>query len=365
MLVRLTQLGALAYRAWNLLDLPHAGGGPPEWKPSVGRLLLHIDAAVGQLSDLAARRRAAVVLVGPTGACPFQGTVNICRQLAQRGLLHAARGAARWRYRQGRLLHKIARSVLGSRGPRPLAARLGTALPVDWRRSAAVSFNGLHAGLVYLNTPARFGRGPLSTPRLREQALAEVLAALAEARDPESQQALFPLVYETSRGGGIDPLQRQWPDVVAVPAAGYHLVHRLDGAPRLVGAQPEILATRSGQSLLAISGPSVAGGATYTAALCDVAPTIMALLGLAPPSAGGRVLPPVLHLFDGDRPHQAARADYVAAATRLRSTPSRSISTSTTSPGLRNTGGVRAMPTPGGVPVKITSPGSSVDTCET
>src|SRR5829696_1009311 len=37
-----------------------------------------------------------------------------------------------------------------------------------------------------------------------------------------------------------------------------------------------------------------------------------------------------------------------------------SISTSISSPGLRNTGGLRAKPTPGGVPVAITSPGSSV-----
>jgi len=40
--------------------------------------------------------------------------------------------------------------------------------------------------------------------------------------------------------------------------------------------------------------------------------------------------------------------------------PSPSISTSITSPCLRNTGGFRANPTPGGVPVAITSPGSSV-----
>ena len=46
------------------------------------------------------------------------------------------------------------------------------------------------------------------------------------------------------------------------------------------------------------------------------------------------------------------------------STPSFSISTSTTSPAWRYTGGLRAKPTPGGVPVKITSPGASVQTSE-
>ena len=54
-----------------------------------------------------------------------------------------------------------------------------------------------------------------------------------------------------------------------------------------------------------------------------------------------------------------------AATTALVSTPICSISTSTRSPGCRNTGGVRATPTPGGVPVKSKSPTSSVHTCET
>ncbi len=51
--------------------------------------------------------------------------------------------------------------------------------------------------------------------------------------------------------------------------------------------------------------------------------------------------------------------------TGFRNTPIRSISTSTTSPACKNTGGLRAAPTPGGVPVKITSPGASVHTSET
>src|SRR5437660_1906270 len=58
------------------------------------------------------------------------------------------------------------------------------------------------------------------------------------------------------------------------------------------------------------------------------------------------------------------RATAYPCTTGLRNSPTPSISTSTSSPGLRNTGGLRAAPTPGGVPVKIRSPGSSVITCE-
>ena len=53
-----------------------------------------------------------------------------------------------------------------------------------------------------------------------------------------------------------------------------------------------------------------------------------------------------------------------AATTVFLSVPMPSISTSTTSPGFRNTCGDMAKPTPAGVPVEITSPGWSVITDE-
>src|ERR1022692_4003200 len=56
--------------------------------------------------------------------------------------------------------------------------------------------------------------------------------------------------------------------------------------------------------------------------------------------------------------------NHFSCTTGFRSSPSPSISTSTTSPSFIYTGGLRATPTPGGVPVKITSPGSSVKTCD-
>jgi hypothetical protein len=53
-----------------------------------------------------------------------------------------------------------------------------------------------------------------------------------------------------------------------------------------------------------------------------------------------------------------------SCTTGLRKIPIPSISTSTVLPGCKNTGGLRAKPTPGGVPVKIKSPAFSVHTPE-
>src|SRR5690349_10995451 len=53
-------------------------------------------------------------------------------------------------------------------------------------------------------------------------------------------------------------------------------------------------------------------------------------------------------------------ASSASSRTGLRRMPIPSISISHTSPSRIQTGGVRAWPTPGGVPMAITSPGSSV-----
>ena len=59
-------------------------------------------------------------------------------------------------------------------------------------------------------------------------------------------------------------------------------------------------------------------------------------------------------------PVPAAPKTLQRRTTGFRSVPRPSISTSTMSPGWSQTGGFRAIPTPGGVPVKIRSPGSRV-----
>ena len=54
------------------------------------------------------------------------------------------------------------------------------------------------------------------------------------------------------------------------------------------------------------------------------------------------------------------RRDQLSAMIALRKTPMPpSISTSTTSPGFSHKGGLRAKPTPSGVPVEITSPAAN------
>ena len=61
----------------------------------------------------------------------------------------------------------------------------------------------------------------------------------------------------------------------------------------------------------------------------------------------------------------AVNASRYAATISWRCSPSASMPSVTTSPTLRYCGGFMPVPTPGGVPVVMTSPGNSVMNCET
>jgi predicted AlkP superfamily phosphohydrolase/phosphomutase len=167
--------------------------------------------------------------------------------------------------------------------------------PIDWRRSRAVALHGNLGGLIYLNTRRRFGCGPLVTPRQCEQALDETIAAFVDARHPATGEVLFEEVYSTERRYGADPLTGMWPDVVAIPAAGFHTQHKFDPSGELCRPDSALNGTHRLEGVLMINSPDVTLGHSLTADLRDVAPTILHLLNLpAPATMQGRVLDEIL-----------------------------------------------------------------------
>jgi predicted AlkP superfamily phosphohydrolase/phosphomutase len=295
---RLMELRIDVLDAWQqrLGYVTGTGGSPGGvWEAPAREMLRIIDRGLGELMALAERRRAAVVLASPFGSCPLREEFNLYELLRRQRLLygvaplraaccratHMAGKALRWTGRWGTqqsLLPPDGRLVPGL-------------LPIDWRRSLAVALHGEMSALVYLNTPERFGTRAVVTPRQREQATIELLAALAEARHPASQEPLFSHVYATAERYRSDPLTRLWPEVVATVAPGFQVGRQPDGRGPLLKSPPTPMATRQGEGLLMIRAPGVVVGRPYQASLVDVAPTILDLLDLKPPATmTGRVL---------------------------------------------------------------------------
>ena len=285
--VRFAVLDSLLHRLWHMLGIGRGSGGSRQWVAKTREAFRTLDDCLGELLELAGRRRAAVVLVSPYGFGPFREKITLSELLRRRDLLEAARGTARLGYRLSCLAWK-ARQKLASM---PLCQPVSGLLAADLRRTRAVTLHGHSAALVYLNTPQRFGTGVLSSGRQREQAIAELLAAFGEARHPVTDEPLFEEVYLTAARFDCNPFARFWPELVAIPAAGFYTRHRLARNRHLMRTDCSLTAARTGEGLLMVHAPQVVLGEPCTAELADVAPTVLALLGLHP-GAGmkGRVV---------------------------------------------------------------------------
>jgi predicted AlkP superfamily phosphohydrolase/phosphomutase len=317
LVVQFQTLDSLQHRCWNLLGLEGASGGSPRWTARLREALTTLDECVGELCDLAARRRAAVVVVSDHGFGPFREKISLAELLRKRDLIvpaDAPRHALHWLVRKAwRAQRSLARRLHPGRSAAGAERPLGSLAPIDWRTSRAVALHGNLAALVYLNTAARFGAGPIVSADQYDSALAETIAAFAEARHPETGEALFVHVEATRGQLGCDPLERSWPDVVAIPADGFHTRPKFDRAWRLMVPDTKLTGTHRTSGVLMIDAPGVQLGHTHSAELRDVAPTILAMLGgRQPVSMTGRVLN---ELWTGEEtPAEKPRATHLASA---------------------------------------------------
>jgi predicted AlkP superfamily phosphohydrolase/phosphomutase len=287
MVVQLQVLDSLQHRCWQWLD-PREGGTAELWVSKTQQALRSLDDCLGELMELAARRSAAVVVLSDHGFGPFRGKITLAEILSRAGLLCWPRGfgAAGYNLRRGawRMRKYLYRRFKPGCSTAQLTRPLDTLLPIDWRRSAALALHGNLGGLIYLNTPERFHTGPLKTARQRDQALAEVIRAFETASHPETGEPLFVEVFGTAQRYGIDPVQKLWPDVVAIPTAGFHTRHKFDAQPRLLRSDASMAATHRAEGVLMLNAPHVTAGAYRPAELRDVAPTILQMLGISVPA---------------------------------------------------------------------------------
>lgn len=319
MVVQFQSLDALQHRCWHLLA-PLRGEWaendcPAGWPREAQRAMRALDDCLGQLVELAERRGAAVVAVSDHGFGPLEGKISMPWILADQRWMRGSSLAARCTYRAARSTWKV-RKWLAHRGGRRrggLARPLHALLPIDWRRSLCFCAHGDLAGMIYLNDARRTGVGPLRTGAQCEQAEAEITGALSTLRSPATDLPLFAAVHVTRKKYAVDPVEQMWPEIVAIPADGLHTQTRLDGQPTLVAPEPELTGTHRRQGVLMVQSPGVATGSRQSAHIGDVAPTILAMLGLPPgKEMSGQVL---RRLWASQIDHAASGAGQAAAPT--------------------------------------------------
>ncbi|MHC4180622.1 MAG: alkaline phosphatase family protein, partial [Planctomycetota bacterium] len=75
--IRFTAIDSLLHRLWHVLGIGDGPGGSRQWVAKTREAFRALDDCLGELIDLAERRRAAMVLVSPYGFCPFREKITL------------------------------------------------------------------------------------------------------------------------------------------------------------------------------------------------------------------------------------------------------------------------------------------------
>ncbi len=290
MMVHFHNLDSLQHRLWPYLGIDETAVHEPGWTAEAESCLRALDQSVGRLLELASKRDAAVIAVSDHGFGPCKALVNVNGLLRGAGLQRALMYGTRFRYRGERLANRLHRWLTrhspggsGRRLPRTVEGMIGC----DWSRTLAFAPYGQLSGNIFLH-PETTGHASVAA-RVTD----DVVGACREARDPETGAALFRDVFPTAERYNLDPADHGLPDVLALSADGYQAQAKwgVSLRTRLLRPDPNLPATHWFEGVIAVDAPGVRPGGHLRAGLNDVAPTTLAMLGVAVPEfMNGRTL---------------------------------------------------------------------------
>lgn len=264
-----------------------------------------VDGILGDLLECYADPNTQVLLVSDHGGGPMQGEVSLARALEAGGFLVRRRasparreGRSALRRLVRRVLPRRLRAAIWQRGGlewrREVGERLRAALvaEVDWEKTRAFPWGS--SGFVQVNVKERQPQGCVHL-RDRERVLEEVEACLRELRDPVTGVApLGPMrrgeeLYREPRVGYVPDLVVEDTDYAVLPH------WEAEAAVSNLAEEEEpyrgVTANHRPEGLLATWGPAVRAASTVPSlGMCDVAPTLLYLAGVAVPQGlDGRV----------------------------------------------------------------------------
>jgi predicted AlkP superfamily phosphohydrolase/phosphomutase len=229
-----------------------------------------------------------VMVASDHGFGPCLGRVHVNRILLDAGIarLPGVAGQTWRRLKQAREHFRL----WGAKRDDPLArtssfdASVTAQFPFDWKRTLAFAPHQDTAAMIYLNSTARRPGAPLSTPRDLDDAREATVAALSEARHPETGQPLFPKIVETAEAYHLDPAREGFPDLIALPDEAYWVRTKLTSGANWVEPDANLPGTHRPEGIIALSTDRVLAGRTLNADIQDVTPTILKLFGLPIPT---------------------------------------------------------------------------------
>ncbi len=261
----------------------------PERRETVRRIFVKLDGALGDLFDLAATRGAEVIIMSDHGHGTMKGRVGANKLLQRWGYVTMV-NPLRWLGK--RLYRECEKIYYREKYTRP-ARHVDEKLGIDWSRTKAVVTSATMWGLLYVNVRGRQPLGVVESGREYENLREELRERFLAETDPETGERLFAEVIKAEEVYGASETPWECPDLLLVPQEGMKVDKRIRG-DWVVRRAPDVMdapGTHLLKGLWMACGPRVKSDIRFEAGIQDVAPTILALMGLpVPQDMDGKVL---------------------------------------------------------------------------
>ncbi|GMU21830.1 MAG: hypothetical protein AMXMBFR13_19190 [Phycisphaerae bacterium] len=286
----------LQHKAWKYLD-PRTSHQNPRRAEMAAHCFARLDDVIGDLASYAASRDATVLIMSDHGHGSLDGKAQPNSMLEQWGYLAIKSRVTQTRRRAERIVDRM----LG-RTPKRFAANLGIEheVDVDWSRTRACVMHAGIYGFLYLSLKGRQPGGliePEEYDQVRTDLRDRFLSVTCKNPQGETIQ-VFPEVHFTEELYKCSREEQPWlPDLLLVPHPGLAVVRKIRGRKAVRWASPgRMEGTHRVEGILIAQGPHIRKGGAIHANIADIAPTLLAGVGLrVPADMEGQVL---VDLFD-------------------------------------------------------------------
>ncbi len=280
----------LQHKTWKYLD-PKTSHCDPRRAELSADCFNHLDRCLGELVDYAESREAGVMIMSDHGHGSLDGKIQpnlLLRRWGYLGVKRARQASTRARH----ILHRWSRKQKGK-----FATNYGIEhdLAVDWSSTRAFVAHAGMCGFLYLNLKGRQQTGivkPDDYEPLRQEITEQLLSVTVH--DPTNQE-IQPLeaVHKPEVLYDCDRAQYEWlPDLMLVPRPGLAVVRKIRGRQPVVWSSfRKLEGTHRREGILIAAGKHIRHNTNLQADLVDIAPTLLASLGLKiPMDMEGRVI---------------------------------------------------------------------------
>lgn len=281
----------IQHKAWKYLD-PKTSHKYPRRAEISAQCFAELDKTIGDLARYAEENEALLVIMSDHGHGSLDGKAQPNALLEKWGYLALRSQTGQFQRRAERVMARMFGKTM-----KRFDANIGVEheIDLDWGKTRACVVHAGMYGFLYLSLKGR-QPGGIIDPKDYESVRDDLRKRFLEVttRTPDGQVIkVFPEVHKTEELYNCSREDQPWlPDLLLVPYAGLAVVRRIRGKGAVRwSSQRRMEGTHRVEGILVVHGPNVKQNATIRAQIADIAPTLLAAIGLrVPADMEGQVL---------------------------------------------------------------------------